>query len=187
MFYLPKFCNECGVKIESGGRNFWTGNRFCGSCAIDKKAHEWLRRIAAAFCALCGLFGIGSFLLPSEKPLIVTTAQTNATNFSKDRQVSGKNTVQPSSQTQNAANGNQVLNVNQSLKNESEPKSAENPRLQLKASSQTKDETGEPVYFCGAQTKKGTACSRRVKGGGRCWQHAGQTALLPPEKLLIRQ
>jgi hypothetical protein len=43
----------------------------------------------------------------------------------------------------------------------------------------------EPVYWCGAQTKKGTPCSRKVKGGGRCWQHEGQAAMLPPEKLLI--
>ena len=25
--------------------------------------------------------------------------------------------------------------------------------------------------ICGALTKKGGACSRRVSGGGRCWQH----------------
>lgn len=25
--------------------------------------------------------------------------------------------------------------------------------------------------YCGAPTKKGGACKRRVSGGGRCWQH----------------
>ncbi|WP_208810027.1 DUF3157 family protein [Riemerella anatipestifer] len=25
--------------------------------------------------------------------------------------------------------------------------------------------------YCGAPTKKGGPCSRRVSGGGRCWQH----------------
>jgi hypothetical protein len=35
-----------------------------------------------------------------------------------------------------------------------------------------KDQT--QAYFCGAVTKKGTPCSRRVKAPGRCWQHAGQ-------------
>jgi hypothetical protein len=34
----------------------------------------------------------------------------------------------------------------------------------------------EPVYYCGAMTKKGTACTRRVKSPGRCWQHLGQPA-----------
>lgn len=44
----------------------------------------------------------------------------------------------------------------------------------------------EEVYICGAQTKKGTPCSRRVHGRVRCWQHKGMPAMLPPEKLLIK-
>jgi hypothetical protein len=36
----------------------------------------------------------------------------------------------------------------------------------------------EAVYYCGAVTKKGTACSRRVKHPGeRCWQHVGMPAM----------
>src|SRR6185369_586604 len=32
----------------------------------------------------------------------------------------------------------------------------------------------KPVYLCGAPTKKGTPCKRRVKSpGARCWQHQG--------------
>jgi len=31
----------------------------------------------------------------------------------------------------------------------------------------------EKVYTCGARTKKGTPCSRRVQGPVRCWQHKG--------------
>ncbi|HSK62741.1 MAG TPA: hypothetical protein VK893_02835 [Pyrinomonadaceae bacterium] len=31
----------------------------------------------------------------------------------------------------------------------------------------------EKVYTCGARTKKGTPCSRRVSGPVRCWQHKG--------------
>ncbi len=31
----------------------------------------------------------------------------------------------------------------------------------------------EEVYLCGAPTKKGTACTRRVKIKGFCWQHKG--------------
>ena len=44
----------------------------------------------------------------------------------------------------------------------------------------------EPVYICGARTKKGTPCSRRVHGPVRCWQHKGMPGMLPPEKLLIK-
>ena len=42
-----------------------------------------------------------------------------------------------------------------------------------------------PVYFCGAKTKKGRPCSRKVKGGRRCWQHQGLKSMIPPKKLLI--
>lgn len=44
-----------------------------------------------------------------------------------------------------------------------------------------------PVYICGARTKKGTPCSRRVHAPVRCWQHEGMPAMLPPEKLLIKK
>jgi hypothetical protein len=46
-------------------------------------------------------------------------------------------------------------------------------------------EPDEVVYICGARTKKGTPCQRRVRGPGRCWQHRGQPAMLPPSKLVV--
>ena len=45
----------------------------------------------------------------------------------------------------------------------------------------------EQLYTCGARTKKGTPCSRRVRGPIRCWQHKGAKAMLPPEKLLVKE
>jgi hypothetical protein len=45
----------------------------------------------------------------------------------------------------------------------------------------------EQLYTCGARTKKGTPCSRRVHGPVRCWQHKGLPAMLPQEKLLIKE
>ena len=47
--------------------------------------------------------------------------------------------------------------------------------------------TAEQVYICGARTKKGTPCSRRVHGPVRCWQHKGMPAMLPLEKLVIKE
>jgi hypothetical protein len=44
----------------------------------------------------------------------------------------------------------------------------------------------EQVYTCGARTKKGTPCSRRVHGPVRCWQHKGAAAMLPAEKLMVK-
>ena len=47
--------------------------------------------------------------------------------------------------------------------------------------------TVEQTYQCGARTKKGTPCSRRVHGPVRCWQHKGEKAMLPLEKLIIKE
>ena len=44
----------------------------------------------------------------------------------------------------------------------------------------------EETYICGARTKKGTPCSRRVRGPVRCWQHKGAKAMLPLEKLVVK-
>jgi hypothetical protein len=45
----------------------------------------------------------------------------------------------------------------------------------------------EEIYTCGARTKKGTPCSRRVHGAVRCWQHKGMPAMLAQEKLRIKE
>ena len=47
--------------------------------------------------------------------------------------------------------------------------------------------TVEQLYTCGARTKKGTPCSRRVHGPVRCWQHKGAKAMLPQDKLVIKE
>jgi hypothetical protein len=44
----------------------------------------------------------------------------------------------------------------------------------------------EQVYICGARTKKGTPCSRRVSGPVRCWQHKGMPAMKPQAELAIK-
>ena len=47
--------------------------------------------------------------------------------------------------------------------------------------------TTDEVYICGARTKKGTPCQRRVHAPGeRCFQHKGRPAMVPLEKLIIK-
>jgi hypothetical protein len=48
-------------------------------------------------------------------------------------------------------------------------------------------EATELVSICGARTKRGTPCSRRVRGTGRCWQHRGKPAMLSASKLIVRE
>jgi hypothetical protein len=43
------------------------------------------------------------------------------------------------------------------------------------------------VYLCGARTRKGTPCRRRVHAPGeRCYQHKGMPAMVPLEKLVVK-
>jgi len=47
--------------------------------------------------------------------------------------------------------------------------------------------TNEEGYICGARTRKGTPCRRRVHvAGERCFQHKGLAAMVPLEKLIIK-
>lgn len=48
--------------------------------------------------------------------------------------------------------------------------------------------TDDTVYICGARTKKGSPCRRRVHAAGeRCYQHKGMPAMVPLDKLTITQ
>jgi hypothetical protein len=45
----------------------------------------------------------------------------------------------------------------------------------------------DPVYICGARTRKGTPCRRRVHAPGeRCYQHKGLPAMVSLDKLTIQ-
>jgi hypothetical protein len=45
----------------------------------------------------------------------------------------------------------------------------------------------EEGYICGARTRKGAPCRRRVHvAGERCFQHKGMPSLVPLSKLVIR-
>ncbi|MCY7346214.1 MAG: hypothetical protein LH614_08320 [Pyrinomonadaceae bacterium] len=170
MPYKPKFCCQCGEKIDGIDRRFWASRRFCELCETDLKIHEWLPRFLVGIAVLFGLFGIGNYLQKPEKPLSVAPLQFAALNTKSDAMP-----PKPVAQVSPAAS------VQLPSKPPIEPVVSS---LAGKQPDAPKIEAAEKVYFCGAPTKKGTMCSRRVKNGGRCWQHEGQTAMLPQEKLL---
>lgn len=74
------------------------------------------------------------------------------------------------------------------------PLSLQNPetasgkkRLESNAGTNAASQFEEEVYICGARTKKGTPCSRRLHQPVRCWQHKGSPAMMPPEKLVVKE
>lgn len=178
MSYKPKFCCECGEPIERINWTLLTSRRFCELCAIDFKLVDLIPKATVGIAILFGIFGLGTFLKKAEKPLNLASA--NSTNTNK----SVVNT-QPSTAA-NAQTFAKLQETNLAVGQQQSKSPIAPPKQDLKnqkVENQT-NATQEITYFCGAETKKGTPCTRRVKGGGRCWQHVGKPAMLPSEKLV---
>ena len=182
MPYKPKHCCQCGEKIDRIDWKPWTSRRFCELCETELGIHDWIPRVLVGIALLFGLYGIGSYFQKTEKQLNIAPQQLVATN-QKIEAVPPKTAAQVpvggSVQTPAQPNNSSAQTKTQNAPTASDLKSKQ-------TAAQTLEQT-EKVYFCGAPTKKGTMCSRRMKNGGRCWQHEGQAALLPQEKLIAAQ
>ncbi len=175
MLYKPNYCCHCGEKVERIEWFPWTSGRFCETCDKEFKIRELIPALVVAFGIMLSVFGLGTYLKSEGGQMPVAVKRKTAD--------APKPSVNP---------GNQKAVLPMSANVQPQPTAAvENQTKQVGQPKmpiiQTKSEAKEAVYFCGAQTKKGTPCSRRVKGGGRCYQHEGQPALLAPEKLLASQ
>ncbi len=179
MFYKPNYCCNCGEKIERVNWSFTTSKQFCDVCQTDFVLKERLPQLFIVLMAFVGLFGVGSYWRGGEKPLNVSTKQ-----FAANAPNSSKNPVSSLPPGNANSNDRQLAQTNPQIAAQKQDLTTKQPAKQLENAPNAAVET---VYFCGAQTKKGTPCSRRVKGGGRCWQHKGQIAMLPPEKLIAGQ
>jgi len=191
MLYKPKFCCHCGEEIERVDWGLSVSRRFCELCETQNKIYDWLPRLLVGIGLSFGIIGLGFYWQKPEKPLNVATHQIvsnktqvnkNPANQNDSLQLSESGSVQDLEKTQQNTSANQLLTKSQAV--------ALKQKAQQQA--QTKPIENQPpsvqkiTYFCGAQTKKGTPCSRRVKSG-RCFQHVGQPAMLPPEKLIASQ
>ena len=179
MPYKPKHCCQCGEKIDRVDWKPWTSRRFCQLCETELGVHEWIPRILVGAGLLFGLYGVGSYFQKPEKQLkIAPTYSTGANRESNTAhqktvaQIRTDGNIQSPTQASNSATQNKL------------PTAILKSDLKSKQPDPQVGELPEKVYFCGAPTKKGTMCSRRMKKGGRCWQHEGQAALLPQEKLI---
>ena len=178
MSYKPKHCCQCGEKIDRENWKPWTSRRFCELCETEFGIYDKLRAGLVGTALLFGLYGIGSYFQKPEKQMSLvprqvaaSTANTGTNQPKSVAQVSTETTVQTPKQS-NRSDAPTIAQTAPAATN-----------LKIKPPEKLV-ETTERAYFCGAPTKKGTLCSRRVKNGGRCWQHEGQAALLPQEKLI---
>jgi hypothetical protein len=162
--YRPNFCCECGERVARASWSVWTSRRFCPSCARRLRRKRFAAPLAFAAALVATGFLFGRMARPSPPPLIVERGTVNlAPILSSDTpRQSGDG-----AKREDAA---------------SKPEPTYGPDG---TANERPTDPGEVVYICGARTKKGTPCQRRVRGPFRCWQHRGMPAILPPSKLIV--
>jgi hypothetical protein len=146
---------------------------FCAECGEKIVRLRWRFWTSRSFCVPCAKL----FLKERLKIPLISAALLLSLGFLSGR--AGRPAAppliieRPANSPLNDPQSNSTKTVNQSdsqnRKPDPEPTAAE-----------------ADVYICGARTKKGSPCSRRVHGPVRCWQHLGLRALLPQEKLLVK-
>ena len=158
--YKPNFCAECGTRIERVRWSLWTSRRFCPTCAKRFRRGRIIRPLAVGLLIFAFGYGAGRAMRTAPPPLVVASdAQTGH--------------APPTTAAHSAPNGN--------------TNAPPAPAYGLDGTtSERPTDPNEIISICGARTKKGTPCQRRVRGTGRCWQHLGMPAMLPPEKLIIQ-
>lgn len=183
MLYRPKFCAECGERIVRAEWPLFVSRRFCDLCSSVNRGADLIPAAAVGASVLVGLLGIAVGLrssAPTPSPLkeskraLSTSSSTQNSNSApvmaegpQDRSFRSVSPTVPRPGSASATNG-EIL-PQESARPSSPPV--------VKA---------EERYFCGAETKKGTPCSRRVKGPKRCYQHEGAPAMVAQKELLIR-
>ena len=176
MLFRPSYCAHCGEKIERAEWHIWTSRRFCELCAIEFRGTDLLPKAAV----VVGVFGIVLAVsgyvdrgqatakpVAARQTLGLVDRPEVTTNSGPSTALSGEPKQPPKAPT-----------------SEAPPLTAPQPAAS-RPPAVSQEKLDGPVYICGAQTKKGTPCSRRVKGNVRCFQHTGMPAMLPPEKLRV--
>lgn len=171
MLFRPKFCANCGEKIERTDWGILTSRRFCPVCESEFKGQDLIPKVLVVGATLFGLFGFATYLRSGGNDVAAKQPkQVPAQLVAKPEPSTVANNL-PVQQT----NGTASMTASRQQQMPEQPATHDPPVQRTVAT--------EPAYICGAETKKGTPCSRRVKGNVRCFQHQGMPAMLPPDKL----
>jgi hypothetical protein len=159
--YKPNFCAECGERVARKRWRAWTSRRFCPACDAGGRTRRITAPLALGVCLVFFGFVLGRAGRPAPPPLVVI------------RGGAATGEVEPRAAGEAGAKAEG---------------GAGRPGPAYGADGTASERPTDPlevVSICGARTKKGTPCSRRVRGSGRCWQHRGKPAVLPPQKLIV--
>jgi hypothetical protein len=151
MMYRPNFCAECGERVVRASWPLWASRRFCKYCARNFSR----KRFAKYIIAVIGLVGVGVLVgraMRRRPPPLVIQSNQHSSAPQRDA-VPNQKAEQPPQASRDRTHDSPSV---------SDPTGARSVDV---------SDTGETVHICGARTKKGTPCTRRVEGPGRCWQH----------------
>ena len=144
------------------------------SCESEFKGHDLIPRAVVAAGVLFGILGLGSYLKSGNaEPRIARLAQAPI--------------ERPAAAPQSGQLPANVIAPTPAVPPPSQIADPAPPVQKLTAApvAPPKTQLQDVVYMCGAQTKKGTPCSRRVHGPVRCYQHLGMPPMVAQEKLKI--
>lgn len=170
MLYRPKFCCDCGEKIERSDWRIWTSRRFCPFCETEYKGHDLAIRGIVAGGVVLGVFGFSSYLgLTNQSSKQVSAPRTMVPDVRKPpiakKDIPSGPLIrkdEPEMPTPAELSGSLTEPERSDVR-----KVSEQPLTQRTSSEKVS-------FFCGVTTRKGTPCSRKVKiKGARCWQHEG--------------
>ncbi|MCA1558110.1 MAG: hypothetical protein LC731_06175 [Acidobacteria bacterium] len=170
--YKPNFCAECGEKITRTRWRFYTSRKFCANCEGRFRGKRFLLPLVMAAALFSIGLAAGRATRTQSPPLVVQRG---------DLPVAPAVTSARKGSDEADADGDSSANASSS--------SAPSPEPRYGPSGTANERPTDPeevVSLCGARTQKGTPCQRRVRGTGRCWQHRGMPAILPPSKLIIQ-
>jgi hypothetical protein len=167
--YRPNFCAECGERIKRTRWRFRTSRRFCPDCEGRFRVARILVPVMTAAALLSIGLVLGRATRTQPPPLTVQRGELPKATATT-----------PAVKGSDAADAEDADAPADSSAPKPEPKYGPDG-----TATERPTEPAEIVSICGARTQKGTPCQRRVRGTGRCWQHRGMPAILPPEKLVV--
>jgi len=174
MLFRPTFCCNCGEKVERAEWKLWTSRRFCELCATEFSLQDYAVKGVILFAAAVTVLGFARLFAPTKPAEVAAKKSVERPQSSiAERNVTSATPEQPASGPTSPSNA---------IEDRMARTLAAMPSANL---AKVPVEAAEPIYICGAATKKGTPCSRKVKGNVRCWQHIGQPAMLPPDQLRV--
>jgi hypothetical protein len=161
--YRPNFCAECGERLASRD---WRARlkvlaraSWCDDCA--RRLGQYGFAGVARPIAIISIIAISAFALGRylrpAPPPLIISRAANSPL--SDLPVNFNDTARTTKHKQGDSTSQDVADVDRE----------------------------DAAYICGARTKKGTPCRRRVHAAGdRCFQHKGMPAIVPLEKLEVK-